>query len=106
MKKHRLDDFPGGWFVGKFEPNLLPGKDVEVSVKNYRAGDREERHLHRLAIELTLIASGRVRMNGSEFASGDIVEIPPGESTDFEALEDTINVVVKSPSAPGDKYPV
>lgn len=105
MKKYRLEEFTGGWFVGRFAPSLLTGDDVEVAVKTYRAGDREERHVHRIAVELTLVAAGRVRMNGQEFVAGDIVEISPGESTDFEALENAINVVVKSPSVVGDKYP-
>lgn len=105
MNRHRLTDFPGGWFVGRFEPRLLPADDVEVAVKTYPAGAMEGRHVHRVATELTLVASGRVRMNGEEFGPGDIVEILPGESTDFEAMSDTITVVVKSPSVPGDKYP-
>lgn len=104
MKTHRLSEFPGGWFVGSFSPRLLDGRDCEVAVKRYAAGARESRHVHRLATELTLVASGRVRMEGRVFAAGEIVEILPGEPTDFEALEDTITVVVKSPSAPGDKY--
>jgi hypothetical protein len=37
--------------------------------------------------------------------SGTIVHLQPGESTDFEALEATLTVVVKRPSVKGDKYP-
>jgi hypothetical protein len=33
----------------------------------------------------------------------EIAEIPPLERADFEALEDSILVVVKSPSMPNDK---
>lgn len=104
MRRHRLDGFPGGWFVGNFEPRILKGSDVEVATKTYGAGDREDRHVHRIAVELTLVASGRVRMNGEELGPGDIAEIPAGEPADFLALEDAITVVVKSPSIPGDKY--
>lgn len=104
MKRHRLETFTGGWFVGKFQPRILDGEDLEVSMKTYSAGSSEARHLHKIAVELTLVASGRVRMNGEEFGPGDIIEIPPGEAADFQALEETITLVVKSPSAPGDKY--
>ena len=36
--------------------------------------------------------------------SGDIIVLEPGEATDFEAITDAINVVVKVPGALGDKY--
>ena len=58
-----------------------------------------------MAREITLIASGRATMNGIEYVAGDIVEIPPGEATDFRAIEDTVTMVVKVPSVAGDKYP-
>ena len=43
-------------------------------------------------------------MNGVEYVKGDIIVMQPNEATDFEALEDTINTVVKFPGANGDKY--
>lgn len=61
--------------------------------------------MRRIATELTLIAQGRVRMAGREFFTGDIVQLDPGEPSDFEAIEPTITVVVKMPSVAGDKYP-
>jgi quercetin dioxygenase-like cupin family protein len=39
-----------------------------------------------------------------EWGAGDIIVIDPNESTAFEALEDTLTVVVKTPSVAGDKY--
>ena len=35
---------------------------------------------------------------------GDIIVIEPNEASDFEALEDTISVVVKMPCVLDDKY--
>jgi len=43
-------------------------------------------------------------MLGSIWRAGDIIIIEPGEATDFEAVTDSINVVVKFPSVAGDKY--
>ena len=43
-------------------------------------------------------------MNSIEYSEGDIIQIDPGDSTDFEVIEDTITVVVKQPSVKGDKY--
>lgn len=104
MKVFRLDDMIGGWFVGDFMPVAHPATECEVACKRYHAGDRETAHVHRVATEITAIVSGRVRMNGVEYKVGDIIVLTPGEPTDFEALEDTVNVVVKLPSVKGDKY--
>jgi quercetin dioxygenase-like cupin family protein len=93
-----------GWFVGNFTPTLIQTNDVEVAVKEYKAGDLDNRHFHKISTEITVIVSGRVRMNGVEYVKGDIVVIEPNQSTDFEALEDTITTVVKYPGANNDKY--
>ena len=60
--------------------------------------------MHRVATEITLVASGRVRMNDRTFTAGDIILLEPGEATDFQALERSTTVVVKMPSVAGDKY--
>jgi len=104
MKIHKLKDMIKGWFVGNFEPSLYKTDLVEVAVKNYKAGDREERHYHKIATEITIISDGKVIMNGTIYGSGDIITIEPGEATDFEALEDTITTVVKLPCVNDDKY--
>ena len=105
MKIAKLEDMFKGWFVGNFEPTLLRTNDVEVAVKSYKKGDYEEKHYHKIATELTVIVSGRVKMNGVEYGKGDIIVMEPNEATDFECLEDgTQNVVVKIPGANNDKY--
>ena len=105
MKTARLDDMVNGWFVGNFEPTLYRTNDAEAAVKRYKAGDREDAHYHRIATEITVIVSGRVRMNGAEYGAGDIIVMEPGDVTDFEALTDVVNTVVKLPGANNDKYP-
>jgi hypothetical protein len=105
MKHARLVDMTGGWFVGDFEPSCLRTSACEVACKHYEAGAAEPRHVHRVATELTLIASGSVVMNGTAFKAGDIIILEPGEPADFRTLEQTTTVVVKMPSVRGDKYP-
>jgi len=105
MKTAKLSTMTGGWFAGAFEPTLFRTDAFEAACKHYRAGDTEPRHVHRIATEITLIASGAVRMNGVEVRAGEIVILEPGEPTDFAALEDTITMVIKVPSVAGDKYP-
>ncbi len=100
----RLQDMFKGWFVGDFDPSVLRTQACEVAVKTYKAGETEALHHHKVATEVTLVLAGRVRMCGREWGEGDIVVLQPGEATDFEALTDAINVVVKTPGAPHDKY--
>lgn len=104
MKHGKLDEMVRGWFVGEFTPTVLNTQACEVGVKNYKAGDYEEAHFHKIATEVTLIISGRVHMNGQEWGAGDIIIIEPGEVTDFRAITDVTNVVVKVPSILNDKY--
>jgi quercetin dioxygenase-like cupin family protein len=100
----RLSDMTKGWFIGNFTPTLASTEAVEVAVKEYPAGFSEQWHYHKVATEYTVIVSGEVEMNGSRHASGSIIVIPPGEGTDFVALEPTVTVVVKLPGAPNDKF--
>jgi quercetin dioxygenase-like cupin family protein len=104
MKVAKLDTMVNGWFVGNFEPTLLKTTDVEVAVKSYKKGDCEEKHYHKIATEITVIVSGKVKMNNIIYEAGDIIVIEPNESTDFEALEDTVCSVVKYPGVNDDKY--
>ena len=104
MTLMKLDEMVRGWVVGDFEPTCYRTTACEVACQRYQAGDREPRHVHRVATEITLIASGRARMNGRLLEPGDIVILDPGDATDFEALEATTAMVVKLPSVPGDKY--
>ncbi|MFO0609511.1 MAG: hypothetical protein U0324_40485 [Polyangiales bacterium] len=106
MRRATLDAMWRGWFVGDFDPTVLKTKAAEVAVKHYRAGEREGRHYHAVATEVTCVVSGRVKMNGVELGAGEIVTLDPGEHTDFEALTDATTVVVKTPSVAGDKYDV
>jgi quercetin dioxygenase-like cupin family protein len=104
MKKDRLAEFTGGWFIGNFTPSLLKTNDVEVAVKHYKAGDYDKEHYHKIGTEYTVIVKGSVKMSGKEYAEGDVLTIPPMESTDFLALTDATTVVVKIPGASNDKY--
>lgn len=104
MKISKLENMVRGWFVGEFTPSAFQTSACEVGVKSYRAGDYEAGHFHKIATEITLILSGRASMCGQEWGEGDIIVIQPGEVTDFRALTDVTNVVVKVPGALNDKY--
>lgn len=104
MEIFKLDDMVKGYFIGNFDPSIIKTNDVEIAIKTYKKGESEQRHYHKIATEITAIITGKVKMNGNIYDKGDIVVIKPYESTDFEALEDSINVVVKIPGANNDKY--
>lgn len=104
MKTAKLDEMIRGWFVGNFEPTLVATNDVEVGVKEYKKGDKEERHYHKIATEITVVNEGTIKMNETLYTKGDIIVMEPNEATDFEALEDAMCTVVKYPGANDDKY--
>lgn len=104
MKVFKSKDMFKGWFVGDFLPTSFQTKDCEIAYKEYKAGDKEDKHVHKIATEITLVVKGKVKMNDKEYSAGEIILMEPGESTDFKALTDSANVVVKVPSVKGDKY--
>jgi len=106
MKIHKLSQMTRGWFVGDFAPSAHVTKAAEVAVKTYAAGEAEEAHVHRVAVEVTLILSGEATLNGHHLTAGDIATLEPGEPGQFTALTQTTTVVVKTPSAVGDKFPL
>lgn len=104
LRLAELGQMKKGWFIGPFQPAVLSTEQFECAVKRYAAGDREDRHVHRLATEVTVIVDGRVRMNGVEYGRDSIITIAPGVSTDFEALTEVVTLVVKTPAVMGDKH--
>ena len=100
----RLAEMKRGWFVGDFDPSAVRSQACEVAVMHYAKGDREARHYHAVATELTVVVSGEVRMEGEVHREGEIVVLEPGDRTDFEALTDAVTVVVKLPSIMNDKF--
>ena len=104
IEKYKLEEMMKGWFIGDFEPSLYKTKEVEVGVKHYKAGDKEELHHHKIATEFTVVILGEVKMTGKYYSRGDIIKINPGITTDFLAITDVITVVVKLPGSKNDKY--
>lgn len=106
MKFFKLSEFTKGWFVGDFEPSLFRSREFEVSVKRYKAGDVENTHYHKVATEWTCVIDGKIRMSGFVFEKDDIIQVDTEEIVKFEAIEDSVTVVVKTPSLQGDKYEI
>lgn len=104
MKTYRLKNMEKGWFIGNFPRVVYKTKAFEIAVKVEKAGERVEKHLHKVATEITTVVKGRVRINGKKFKQGDVIVIRPNEAADYEALSDAITVIVKTPAVKNDKY--
>lgn len=106
MEKHKLAEFKRGWFLGSFRPTLYDTEEFEVAVKRYSKGDIESSHYHNVATEWTVVVQGKVSMNDVIFEKEEIAVVYPGEIMSFEALEDAVTLVVKSPSVKNDKFTI
>ena len=100
---NKLENFEKGWVVGNFDPAIFKSSNVEVGVKQYKKGERESSHYQLTAIEVTIVISGKVRLGAEILDQFQIATIFPLEEADFECLEDSILVCIKSPSCPNDK---
>ncbi|MDD4902670.1 MAG: hypothetical protein PHE24_06065 [Patescibacteria group bacterium] len=104
MKIFKLSKFIRGWIIGNFEGGLIKTDQFELCLRKYQAGDAEQKHYHRIAEEITAVASGVFAMNGRTITEGDVVSLEPGEPADFECLRSGYTVVIKMPGAANDKY--
>lgn len=104
MKLFELKNFKGGWVIGDFDPAIIHTKDVEVSIKHYKADDYDLPHYHKGADEITIIVNGTVRMNNNIYHKDQIIWIEKNDITDFRALTDATTCVIKLPSVKNDKY--
>jgi quercetin dioxygenase-like cupin family protein len=95
-----------GWFVGNFTPSIYRTDQFEVGVLFHPKGEKWPKHYHKEAVEINVLISGRMIINGRLLSSGNIFLIEKNEIADPEFLEDCTIVCVKSPSIPGDKYEV
>ena len=93
-----------GWFVGDFEPSVFKTSACEAAIKKYSKNEYEPLHFHKISTEITILITGRIRMSDKIWENGSIIIIEPNDRTSFEALEDSVIVVIKIPSVPNDKY--
>lgn len=106
MKSENIKNMVNGWFIGEFSPAVLKTQACEVAVKEYKLGEKEDSHYHKIATEVTLVLSGEVEMCGKKWGAGEILVLEPGDITSFTALSDAVTVVVKIPGVLNDKYTI
>jgi hypothetical protein len=103
LDKLELNNFIRGWFIGNFEPTLFKNDALEVGVKFFHSGDKEDSHKQVISTEITVICGGSVRIGKYFMEAGEVLIIYPGEFADFEAFSSGSLVCVKFPSLPNDK---
>ncbi len=104
IRTSKLGDMVKGWFIGDFYPSIMRTKNFEAGVKEYKKGDKEDKHMHKVGTEITVIVRGKVIMCDRVLKQGEVILMEPGECTSFEALEDTTTFVIKDPAVKNDKY--
>lgn len=104
MRTAKIKDMKKGWFVGNFTPSLYKTEAVEAAVKHFKAGEVEPSHYHKIATEITVVVSGKVKMFNTVWESGDIIIADPEDITGFEAVTDAVLTVLKLPGTLNDKY--
>jgi mannose-6-phosphate isomerase-like protein (cupin superfamily) len=102
----KLENMFRGWFVGNFEPSIYKTDKFEVAILFHPKGEKWPKHYHKEAVEINVLLSGRMIINGESLIPGNIFLIQKNEVVEPEFLEDCTIVCVKSPSIPGDKYEV
>ena len=106
MIRDDLKNMFRGWFVGNFEPSIYKTDQFEVGVLFHPKGEKWPKHFHKEAVEINVLISGKMVLNGEELTPGNIFLIEKNEIVEPEFLEDCTIICVKSPSVPGDKYEV
>lgn len=106
MIRDDLKNMFRGWFVGNFEPSIYKTDQFEVGVLFHQKGEKWPKHFHKEAVEINVLISGKMVLNGEELTPGNIFLIEKNEIAEPEFLEDCTIICVKSPSVPGDKYEV
>lgn len=103
MIRAKLSDFKLGWVIGNFEPSILNTPNFEFAVKSYKAGEKEELHHQKIAIEVTVVVVGTCQLGSETLTAGDVIRLDPLESASFEAITDCTVAAIKTPSLPSDK---
>jgi hypothetical protein len=102
-----------GWFAGYFIENndLLKTNDVEINYDRLKKGDRKAvAKANKTATTIDVLISGKIKFTFPESGKevlieneGDYVCWGPGISHTWESVEDSLSIVVRWPSIPGDQ---
>ena len=95
-----------GWFIGDFKPNLINSKEFEFGYKKIPKGLKPDYHFHKSKTEFTILIEGKIILEKSNQLIEPItcIKLLPGERNDQSFIEDSIIMIINTPSIKGDKY--
>lgn len=95
-----------GWYVGKFEPNLIKSDNYEFGFKHIFKGTKPDYHYHKVKTEYTILIEGKILLekSGQIILPITTVKLEPFEKNDQYFLEDSIILIINTPSIKNDKY--
>ena len=97
MQVYNLSDFRAGWFLGNFTPSIDQSKFFEVAVKKFLKGEKEPAHYQKIATEITVVVSGKIRLGVRVFNPNEIIR-------NIQADDFTENNIFSQASQPSRKY--
>ena len=99
-------DYLSGWYIGSFEPSLVSSNEIEVGTKLVPSGTLPDYHYHKIKREITVVLSGSIKLesSGEIVSSGSAIILEPFEKNDQIFLEDTLILIINTPSAQSDKH--
>lgn len=104
MEIHKISEMLRGWYVGNFKPAAYSTETFEVGYLKHKKGEKWDAHYHKAADEINLLVKGRMTIQDVEIGEGDIFILKRYEVANPIYLEDCEIVVIKTVSAPNDKY--
>lgn len=101
--KTKKSDLRKFWLVGNFDKSVLKTDKFELGVCYLNKGFIEKPHYHRLSSEINILLSGHMIVNGTSLHSGAIFVFAPSDVSNAYVVEDSLVVVARDGSYPGDK---
>lgn len=95
-----------GWFVGDFKPSLITTNKIEFGFKKIPKNTKPDYHFHKFKTEYTILIEGLILCESIDKIVKPIncIKLHPLEKNDQFFLEDSLIMIINSPSVKNDKY--
>ena len=95
-----------GWFVGDFSPTIITSSKLEFGYKRILKNHSPDYHFHKIKTEYTILLEGKIFLEFSKKIINPItcIKLNPFEKNDQYFLEDSLILIINSPSIKNDKH--
>lgn len=95
-----------GWFVGNFKPNLVQSVNFEFGYKRIAKDTAPDFHFHKYKTEYTILLEGSILLKSSNQIIKPVscIKYDPFEKNDQYYLEESLILIINTPSVRNDKY--